>query len=219
MRPPQPPNERRHGMAFIGDDAVEMEPIETDNIGSLAQLAVSQLPGCDDLVLRQQLGFALREFCRETDACVVTQHAPFCEHRTIPLTMVPSGMEMVSVLDVTSCGRRVGFSVVDAPVPSVRLEGWAAAGDWIAIRFSVAPKAGGEDCPRWFKERYAETIVEGALFKMMSMRGKPWEDQQQAAMHGAKWQNAIAEAAYRRMEGSAINGGPMSAIPSGGLFM
>lgn len=212
-------------MAFIGDNAIAVEPVETDNIGSLATLVMAELPGVSDIMVRQQLGFALREFCRETDACVIERVYRYCDGkefpdgRVFPLAGAPSGMEVVSVFDLQSRGRSMPFDVRDFPVPSVVAHGWLCEDDHVCVKFSVAPKAGGEDCPKWFKDRYAEAIVAGAMFHMLSMTGKAWSDPQRAAQYGGKYHEAIGEAAYRRIGGSAINGGPASAVPAGGLFM
>jgi hypothetical protein len=206
-------------MAYIGDNAIELEPVETDNIGSLAALVLPELPQCNDLMVRQQLGWALREFCRETDACVIEQ--PCVAQMTpygrcaFPITGVPHGMILGSVLDVsTHCGS-IPFEVKDNPYPHVL--GYIAEGDHAVLKYSVYPKAGGEDCPKWFKERYAEAIVAGAMHNLLSMQ-RAWADSQRAAEYGAKYTDAINEAAYRRL-GSPADGGSESAIPCGGLFM
>lgn len=212
-------------MALLGDEAVEIEPVETDSIGSLARLVLAELPGVSDVMVRQQLGFALREFCRETDACVVEQIygcracAELPHGRRFPLAGVPSGMELVTVLEARVRGRPVPFDVKDWPSPSVVVHGWLCDCDHVVVRFSVAPKAGGEECPKWFKDRYAEAITAGAMFHLLSMTGKGWSDPQRAAQYGGKYHQWIAEAAYRRIGGSAVESGPMSAVPVGGLFM
>lgn len=208
-------------MALIGESAIDMEPIETDNIGSLAQLILPELPGCGDLVVRQQLGYALREFCRETDACVVTHEFDFADGREMPngakcfhLCGAPSGMMVGKVLDVCCDGRSVPFETIGGHAPMVAVQSCYSASDKVSVRFSVYPKVGGEACPKWFKERYAEAITAGAMVNLLSMSGKAWSDPQRAAQYSAVYQGAIAEAAYERM-----GGGPMDAIPQGGLFM
>lgn len=209
-------------MAYIGNNAMEFEPVETENIGSLAALVLTELPECDDLMVRQQLGFALREFCRETDACVIEQPCmakmtPFGAY-AFPIAGVPRGMILGTVLDVAIRGVSVSFSVMDHPYPHVVANGCVCEGDRAVLKYSVYPKAGGEDCPRWFKERYAEAIVAGAMHHLLSMQKRAWADPQRAAEYGAKYADAINEAAYRRL-GSPADGGSESAIPCGGLFM
>ena len=212
-------------MAQIGNDAVEVEPVETDNVGSLASLILPELPGCDDVMVRQQLGHALREFCRETDACVMQRNYNYADGRyshdgrVFVLGGAPSGMEIVSVLDVQSCGRSLPFSVLNYPVLSVAVRGWLGEDDSCLVKFSVAPMAGGEECPKWFKDRYAEAIAAGAMFNLLSMSNKRWSDPQRAAQYGGRYQEAIGEAAYRRMCGGAVDGGSASAVPAGGIFM
>ncbi len=206
-------------MAYIGGDAIEMESIETENLGSLADAMVSELPGCGDLMVRQALGKSLRDFCRETDACTVRRLVPGFERdpRGVPLS-APPGMSVQSVLDARADGRPVGFEVswsgsttfahVDAPRSSD-----------VEIRFSVVPKIGGEACPSWFKERYAEAIVAGAMWHLMSMTGRAWSDPARAAVYGARMSAAIAEASYRRLNDETSFGGATSAIPQGGIFI
>ena len=205
--------------AYVGEDAIEMEPIETENIGSLANAMVSELPGCGDLMVRQALGNSLREFCRETDACMTSVRVPGFDYgpRGV-LLAAPPGMIVLSVLDAKADGRRVGFEVswsgsatfahVDAP-----------HGSDVEIRFSLAPKVGGEACPAWFKDRFAEAIVAGAMWHLMTMTGKAWSDAARASVYGARYAAAVAEAAYRRLNEETSFGGAANAIPQSGLFI
>lgn len=209
-------------MGYIGNNAMEMEPVETENIGSLGALVLAELPKCDDLIIRQQLAYALREFCRETNACVIEGPAcierdPRLWHTKLMLPSAPQDMIVGSVLDVKVNGRSVAFEVRDTPCRHVLVDTYICKGDIPVVRFSVYPKAGGERCPAWFKDRYAEAIVAGAMHHLLSMK-REWNDPQRAAEYGAKYTDAIAEASYRSI-GSAAQGGPESAIPCGGLFM
>lgn len=219
-------------MEYLGDGAAEMPPVEMDigNLGPLASLAAAELPGCDDLILRQQLGFALREFCRETDACTDTAEfrwlcgAETPRGRSFTVSCAPSGMEVGTVLGVSGGG-------IELPYEVSGCDGCGCAevlvlrrpfGDdgSVRIRFSLWPKAGGESCPRRFAERYAEAIVAGAMYHMLSMSGRAWSDAQRAAQYMAKYHDAISEASYRRMCGGAAAGCAASAVPQGGgLFL
>lgn len=209
-------------MAYIGNSAAEVDPVETENIGSLANLIMPELPGCDDLMVRQQLGYTLREFCRETDACVIDQPCPakptLHGDYMFPILGVPHGMVLGTVLDFSIRGASAAFRVFDTPVAHVVADGCVCVGDVARLRYSVYPKAGGEDCPAWFKERYAEAIVAGAMHKFLSMAKKPWSDPQRATEYGMQYANAINDASYRRL-GAATDGGSESAIPCGGIFM
>ena len=210
-------------MAYIGNNAIEIEPVETDNVGSLGALMLAELPGCDDLMVRQQLGYALREFCRETNACVleVPVYAECDKHssQVIPLPSAPQDMVVGSVLDVKICGGHVSFKVRDVPYPHIHIvSAYISKGDVVTVRFSAYPKVGGEMCPTWFKDRYAEAIVAGAMHNLLSMQKRPWSDPVRATEYGAKYADAIAEASYRSL-GSSAQGGAENAIPCGGLFM
>ena len=207
-------------MSYIGDNAIEMEPVETDNIGSLASLILSELPECNDLIVRQQLAYALREFCRETDACVLAAPVKFIAYPhewgySAPMPAAPQGMIIGTVLGVSECGYLRSFEIRRNP-DRIHIQDYYGSHN-AKVYFSVYPKAGGEVCPTWFKDRYAEAITAGAMYHLLSMSGRPWSDPQRAAEYGAKYTNAIAEAAYRR--GSPEQGGFETAIPCGGLFM
>lgn len=210
-------------MAYIGPDAVETEPVETDTVGSLGSLILPELPQCNDLIIRQQLAYALREFCRETNACIVEAptHAEWefdYRGQRFPIPPPPKDMVVGSVLDLKADGHSVPFEVCDLPHPHVYVLPCLCISDWATIRFAVYPKAGSERCPTWFKDRYAEAITAGAMHNLLSMSNRPWSDPSRAAQYAAKYADAIAEASYRSL-GSAAQGGPESAIPCGGLFM
>lgn len=207
-------------MSYIGPDATETEPVETENIGSLGSLILAELPECSDLIVQQQLAYALREFCRETDACVVESPILLRENPhgwgCAPFPAAPNGMVVGTVLEVRGLdGRNLGFSVEDGIVKRIVVR-FGLCDNRAVVRFSVYPKAGGEVCPAWFKERYAEAITAGAMHHLLSMN-RPWADQGRAAEYGAKYADAINDAAYRR--GATEQGGPESAVPCGGLFM
>lgn len=210
-------------MSYIGSNAIEMEPVETDNIGSLGALILAELPQCDDLLIRQQLGYALREFCRETNACTLTLPSEAAKigdagPYVFPLPPAPRDMVVGTVLDVVVDGRSVGFKVHDLPYPHVVPQRYIGEDDKAIVKFSVYPKVGGERCPAWFKDRYAEAITAGAMYHLLSMTKRSWADPARAAEYSAKYADAIAEASYRSL-GSPAEGGSINAIPCGGLFM
>lgn len=205
-------------MGIIGNDAMEMEPVATDNLGPLAMLILTDLPGCDDLVVRMKLGAALREFCRETNACTFTVRMLAKEGGVVPIPAAPNGMIVGTVLNVGSRDSYgVRFEVSDGIPPMIITNG-VGEGEEVLVKFSAYPKAGGEACPEEFIERYAEAITAGAMHKLLTMTGRAWSDAQRAALYGAEYADAISEASYRSL-GSAIGGGSESAIPQGGLFM
>lgn len=211
-------------MAYIGENAMDFEPLEMANIGSLGSLMLPELPHCDDLLIRQQLGAALREFCRESNACVVemplcAERAPDGSETQIPLPSPPSGMVLGTVLSICNAdGDYIDFSVRLTPYPRILTGVYIGEGEEVLVRFSVYPKAGGENCPAWFKERYAEAIMAGAMHRLLGMANRPWSDPGRAAMYGAIFVDAIAEASYRSL-GAPMEGGGASCIPSSGIFM
>lgn len=209
-------------MSEIGDNAIEMKPVATDNLGPLAKLILPELRGCDDLMVRMQLGAALREFCRETNACVVTMPAQVISNQSgecfIYVPAAPDGMVIGTISNVTNLDGtpilwRNGISCQRMKV-YIEICSHSA----VEVTYSVYPKAGGEACPEWFVERYAEAITAGAMYKLLSMTGKAWSDPNRAAQYGSEFADAISEASYRSL-GSQLVGGAESAIPQGGLFM
>lgn len=219
-------------MAYLGDGAAEMPPVEMDdgNLGPVAALVAAELPGCDDLILRQQLGFALREFCRETDACTDTVQVRWDDGEETPrgrlftVSCAPAGMCIGTVLGVYASREDLPYEVSGcdgcggAQVHVLRRPG-ASSGE-VRIRLSLWPKAGGERCPKWFAERHAEAIAAGAMYHMLSMSGRAWSDAQRAAQYMAKYHDSISEASYRRICGGSAAGCAASAVPTfGGLFL
>ena len=206
-------------MAFIGDDSTELEQIEVENIGSFANLILSEIPVCNDLQIREKLASTLREFCRETDACTVRQN--FVAHgnpHVFQIACVPTGMVLGNVVDLTYDRRHVAFRT-DAERLSVVADERAAHGVRVEITASVIPAPGGEKCPKWFKRRYAEAICAGTLYHLLSMTKKPWSDPTRAVQYGTTYRNAIADASYQKISNDITMGGVASAIPCGGPFM
>lgn len=218
-------------MGYLGDGAQDMEPVDAacGNLGPLASLAAAELPGCDDLILRQQLGFALREFCRETDACTASVHLRWEDGIDAPngrrfrFASPHPGMDVWTVLGVFDGGVPVLYRLTGtfcASGAEVSVVGHPHGSRGLEIRVSLCPKPGGEGCPRAFLDRYAEAIVAGAMYHMLSMSGRAWSDSQRAAQYMAKYHDAISEAAYRRTCGPAASDGAASAIPTGmGVFL
>lgn len=209
-------------MQYLGDNAIEVEPVATDNLGPLAKLMLPELPGCDDLVVRMKLGAALREFCRETNACLITMPAKIIPNDNgydyIHVPPAPNGMVIGSILSIKNFNDTlVGWGEGDMSRGMIII-GRGARGDIVNVTYSVYPKAGGEACPEWFVERYAEAITAGAMQKLLSMTNKPWSDPNRAALYGSEYADFISEASYRSIS-SQLVGGAESAIPQGGLFM
>lgn len=209
-------------MAYIGDNAIEVEPVATNNLGPLAELILPELPGCDDLMVRIKLGAALREFCRETNACVVTMPAKVIHNDKgydyIYAPPAPEGMVVWSILSINNFDGTLverGNGYVGRGIIVI---GRGARDEFVNVSYSVCPKAGGEACPEWFVERYSEAITAGAMYKLLSMTGKAWSDPNRATQYGAEYADAISEASYRST-GSQLAGGAESAVPQGGMFM
>lgn len=209
-------------MQYLGDNAIEVEPVAIDNLGPLAKLILPELLGCDDLVVRMKLGAALREFCRETNACVITMPAKIISNQHgydyIPVPPAPEGMIVGTILSIKNFnGTLVEWGEGDMSRGMIII-GRGARGDVVNVTYSVYPKAGGEACPEWFVERYAEAITAGAMHKLLSMTNKPWSDPNRAVLYGSEYADFISEASYRST-GSQLVGGAESAIPQGGLFI
>lgn len=206
-------------MAFIGDNSTKLNPIDVENIGSFANLILSEVPVCNDLIIREKLASTLREFCRETDACTVRQDLfVHGNQHVFQVTCVPMDMVIGNVLDLTYDGRHVSFRT-DTGNMTVIADERAAHGVHVVITVSVVPAVGGEKCPKWFKRRYAEAICSGTLYHLLSMTKKPWSDPNRSVQYAMNYRNAIAEASYQRISNDISMSGSASAIPYGGPFM
>jgi hypothetical protein len=79
-------------------------------------------------------------------------------------------------------------SLLLAPVPDVTLP------RGLLMTLALQPRRAAVAFPQWIAAQYMEALASGALYRMMSMPGKPWSDDAGAALHHARFQESIAAA-------------------------
>lgn len=59
------------------------------------------------------------------------------------------------------------------------------------VRVALRPEIGFSTVPTWLYERWRNTIVEGVLAYLLSMRSKPWYAQSESALHMAAYERDV----------------------------
>ncbi len=181
--------------------AIASQPLALSHLGSLASEMVYRLPGCSDLMIRKELQHAAADFCRKSGAFTVEIEAAFDENDIAALD-VPFSAFIKNVLsarigDVTL--RPESYRVVpgDPPFLTLTENTFLPSGEQenVVVEAMLVPKAGCEDFPDDFLNRYGEGITHGAMFRLLSMKNKPWSDTSQAGIEATEYQNALNDAA------------------------
>ena len=217
----------------MSDFAAEWERPEFDSVPSLAENAVWRLPGCDDTVLRKTLQEIYRDFCKRS-AALRTWRKINLEPHTAHYMVAPilSG-EIDCVTRVLRDGlyplrQRCEWSVsgnppfIDLPFAKRIVASDTAVEDvppeFVLVEAVEIPHIGEERAPKAFLRRYGDAIVDGALFRLMSMTNRPWSDPEQARQHGIAYSNALSEARLRSANGGpAANAGQSFALDMSGM--
>lgn len=109
----------------------------------------------------------------------------------------------------------VGVVDVTSPSPDTAVRTCAPA---FLVEAVEIPHIGEERAPKAFLRRYGDAIVDGALFRLMSMTNRPWSDPEQARQHGVAYANALSEARLRGMNcGPSANAGRGFALDLSGM--
>jgi hypothetical protein len=181
--------------------AVQSQPISLTNLGSLASEMVYRLPGCADLMIRKELQHAAIDFCRRSGAFIVEIEALFDENDVAALDVTYSAFvkNVLSARIGNVMLRPESYRVTPGDPPFLTLmENMFLPADEqesVVVEASLVPKSGCEDFPDDFLNRYGTGIVHGAMFRLHSMRGRPWADPTHATLEATEYQNALNDAA------------------------
>jgi hypothetical protein len=74
------------------------------------------------------------------------------------------------------------------------LTGTGSLSPWLQCNVTLKPTFAADDLPDWFMERYAEPIVDGALWLLMATPGKPWTNPELAEFHRRRFKGGIGRA-------------------------
>lgn len=75
-----------------------------------------------------------------------------------------------------------------APLPACTIVGG------LSMVLALQPRRSAISFPKWIASQYMEELASGALWKLMSMPGKPWSDAAGAALHHTRFDDAITAA-------------------------
>lgn len=202
------------------------------NIDDFLPHLLTELPGCPDQLVKQQLLFGAIEFCTETHAWNEIQD---------PITIidkineydveVPTGARIVSVKDVWASSRKlrpVTMEQLFERIPNWQTaEGsepvyYNASTDWttikifpkpfeankakLTLRVAYAPTMAATSIPDEVAIKYWDGLIGGAKARLMLMPGKAWTNPQLAAINRDLFNDAMLKAKisqiHDRVQGS-----------------
>lgn len=199
----------------------EMEAREVETLASLAEDIVFRLPGCTDLMVRKTIQSVYRDFCKKTSVLVT--------HRKIDIVNGVAHYGVAPLLRgcVVGCIRSARIRHRDI-VPNLMPDGTVVVDrrflpvddERIPMFLEVVeiPGVGCEEAPKWFIDKYGDTIVSGVLGQLMSMTGRAWSDPQVAADERMKFNSALTEARVLSSTGGQMSAGKLNFIKKGCLL-
>jgi len=173
------------------------------------------MPGLSDAEARIEIADRFREFCDRTNCWTVEEEWPLDRdlNHASGWPTVPAGAVALRVRE-SRCGtwtwqglplfvRAEGlpgphpifsFGAFPPGVGALRLRAAALGGEvpFFSVRLVLAPAVGSEALPAALVARYGDAIVSGARAHLAAMPGRPWSDPQGAALHGQKYEAAVA---------------------------
>lgn len=173
--------------------------------------------GCPDPVAEAQVRLSIAEFCRRTHVWrqELTMSITSGEPRYDPVSVCNrqfvavkgasvSGQDINPFIPEEMDARHSSWRSQSGTVSGYYLEGPsivrlyripdAAVANGLVIRAAVAPKATDTDVDDFIFEQYNEDIAHGAIARIMSMKGKPWTDKQDALKYQGYFQSAVDRA-------------------------
>ncbi len=164
------------------------------------------VPGCNELIIEQQLQNATTDFLRDSEVWVY-------EHD--PIDIVSGTGDYALSIDYDATIQRIKQACLNTsatdrtsgamyPYEYKLVEEWtfrflhtptASQTDGLKIDLILRPVFGeAVDVPEWIWDRYAKGIIAKTKANLMSMSKKPWTDHRLAAFHEGIYQGVRAEA-------------------------
>lgn len=192
------------------DSELELPDMET--IASLVENLVYRLPGCSSIMIRKTLQEVYRDFCRRS-CCLLTPRRFDLRSGETRFAVPPEYEGELCVTEVRIGGRKLDEGLdynVSGGFVFLNRRHTYGCDEAHPVKLHVlcveVPRIGSEDAPVGFVQRYGDAICAGVLFRLMSMTGKPWSDQQQAIIKNAEYEHAVG---CRRIEyHTRSDGGP-----------
>lgn len=195
----------------------EATPVDILNLGTLAEDMVAYLPGCADLMIRKETQKVYRDFCEKTTALrVVVQKTLVLDTTEYTLT-IPYACTIDSVYKVymgetiksaSKLTEGSDYTLEDGEVQKIVIEeGFTLnikptdAPIYLYVYCILRPEIGGEECPLWFLNKYADAITNGTLARLHGMSNKPWSDTRQAQTEAIEYTNWKSKASVDAITG------------------
>lgn len=162
-----------------------------ENLKELIPLVLPHVRGCDNNIIKMELGNAVRRFCRE--AWVLRERhelSVVAGTDTYDLT-VESDAIIQQVQRVTLDNRDLNPRAYTILVPEKQIIlHYAPTKDGV-LKYEVilVPSFTAQELNKDILERYAEAFVAGALAKLYMMPQKPWTNFDLAQMHEYEYQD------------------------------
>lgn len=202
------------------------------NLDDFLPHLLPDLPGCPDAIVKQQLLFAVIEFCQETHAWNEIQDPIRVRERQNEIDVdTPVGARIVAVKDVWASNRKL--RPVTMPQLFELIPNWQTAegseptyynastdyrsmrifpipidvnNQTITLRVAYAPKMDATSIPDELAIKYWDALIGGAKARLMVIPGKAWTNAQLSAYNRGVFNDGILKAKisalHDRVEGS-----------------
>jgi hypothetical protein len=195
----------------------ESTPVDILHLGTLAEDMVAYLPGCADLMIRKETQKVYRDFCEKTTALRVMVQKTLVLDTTEYTLTIPYACTIDSVYKVfmgttIKSASRIeegnDYTLEDGEVQKIIIEeGYTVniktTDDpiYLYVYCILRPEMGGEECPLWFLNKYADAITTGTLARLHGMSGKPWSDPKMAQLEAIEYTNCKSKASVDAITG------------------
>ncbi len=187
----------------------------TTTLGEVAGSLYDLLPllaveagGTDDKFLKEVLRLSARDFCRETEAwreIVSFDTVADVANYTIstPLQTAWPNVDLYRVyyvvkedieVDASDYTLSVAGVLAFDPAPSV-------AGDTVEAYCVVLPRRACSSYPTWLLNQWSEGIIAGALWRLFSIKDRPWSDPNRAKQTYDDYRSSVAQAKSMNITG------------------
>lgn len=202
------------------------------NLDDFLPHLLPDLPGCPDSIVKQQLLFAVIEFCQETHAWNEIQDPIQVRERVNEIDVdTPTGARIVAVKDVWASSRKL--RPVTMPQLFELIPNWQTAegseptyynastdyrtmrifpipidvnDSTLTLRVAYAPKMDATSIPDELAIKYWDALIGGAKARLMVIPGKAWTNSQMSAYNRGIFNDGILKAKisalHDRVEGS-----------------
>ena len=202
------------------------------NLDDFLPHLLPDLPGCPDSIVKQQLLFAVIEFCQETHAWNEIQDPIQVRERVNEIDVdTPTGARIVAVKDVWASSRKLrpvtmpqlfelipNWQIAEGSEPTY----YNASTDYrtmrifpipidvndstLTLRVAYAPKMDATSIPDELAIKYWDALIGGAKARLMVIPGKAWTNSQMSAYNRGIFNDGILKAKisalHDRVEGS-----------------